>query len=96
MTVQPAFPYSLREINSLPEAQQTAIYRTLLPESIYEYFDIDPVTGVANGHRVVQYRTHQGSRAVEVIVRRDIHDRDPALYQYLIIECINHVQVESR
>ncbi|MEL6268904.1 MAG: hypothetical protein AAFV33_09720 [Chloroflexota bacterium] len=88
-----SFPYSLREISSLPEAERNAIYSTLIAPWVYEQFGIDPATGEANGHRVIQFRAIAGSRAVEIIVRRDIHDRDPVLYLHMTDTFNNQILV---
>lgn len=74
------WPSSIREINALPEPDKHSIYRTLIPDWLYETFDIELETGVARGYPVVRFHCPQGSRAMEVSVRRDAQDRDPVLY----------------
>jgi hypothetical protein len=74
------WPTSIRGINDLPDDDKTAIYRTLLPNWLFENYPIDPVTLVADGHPVVSFRCPKGSRAMEVSVRRGATDVDPMLY----------------
>ncbi|MCU0512655.1 MAG: hypothetical protein MUE40_08790 [Anaerolineae bacterium] len=74
------WPDSIRGINRLPEDQRLAVYTTLLPDEIFIEFGIDPLTHEYNGHPVIQVVAHAGSRAVEIIVRREALDRDPLLY----------------
>jgi hypothetical protein len=76
-------PHSIREINALPDPEKQAIYKLLLPDWIYAMFDIDRDTLTKNGISVVKFRCPNGSRAIEVFVKRDIHDRDPVLYVHM-------------
>lgn len=77
----PYWPTSIREINGLPEAQKSAIYATLLPEWLFERFNIDPETFIGEDqHKAVTFRCPAGSRAVEISVKRHAADRDPVLY----------------
>lgn len=74
------FPDSIRGINKLPEPEKRAIYETLLPDWVFLDFGIDPETHEYLGQNVVNIIGHSGSRAVEVIVRREATDRDPIMY----------------
>ncbi|MBZ0291458.1 MAG: hypothetical protein K8L99_02725, partial [Anaerolineae bacterium] len=73
-------PSSIREINQLPEQEKEAIYRTLLPEWLFTDYSIDRETLTFQGFRVVQFRCPEGSRALEIRVRRQATDMDPMLY----------------
>lgn len=74
----PEYPHSIREINSLPDAEKRAIYQTLIPAWILREYDIDlDITGI---HAQVQYLAPSASRAMELSVRRNPADRDPILY----------------
>lgn len=75
-----AFPDSIRGINKLPEPEKRAIYNSLLPTWIFADYGIDPVTHEYQGHNVVEIIGHSGSRAVEIIVRREAADRDVLMY----------------
>lgn len=74
------WPTTLHELNTFPVEQKEAIYSTLVPDWVFEKYDIDPKTYEAAGHRVIQFRCPQGSRAMEITVRRRATDRDPMLY----------------
>jgi hypothetical protein len=74
------FPPSIREINELPENEKNAIYATLLPDWFFDQYAIDRETFTSNGRKVVQFRSPPGSRAVEIIGKRDPADIDPAVY----------------
>ncbi len=73
-----AWPTSIREINDLPEDEKRPIYRTLLPEWVFEEFDINPASEGRHGH--IRYMYPAGSRAMELSVRNHPADRDPILY----------------
>ncbi|MBZ0277918.1 MAG: hypothetical protein K8I60_17350 [Anaerolineae bacterium] len=81
-TQLPPLPWgnSIREINRRPDDEKHAIYRTLLPDWIYETYGIDTETLSVDGYRVVRFRCPSGSRAIEIAVYRKATDRDPALY----------------
>jgi len=74
------FPSTIREINCLPDAEKTAIYRELLPEWALSDYDIDPVTFYRGDFPAVHFRFPSASRAVEITVKRDARDRDPLMY----------------
>jgi hypothetical protein len=73
-------PSSIREINALSDNEKRSIYKLLLPDWIYTAYDINPDSLTKNGKEVVKFRCPNGSRAVEIFAKRDIYDRDPALY----------------
>jgi hypothetical protein len=60
--------------------EKQAIYATLLPEWLFTSYGIDRDTFTFDGHPVVIFRCPEGTRAVEVIVRRRASDPDPMLY----------------
>lgn len=74
------YPSSVRDINALPYEEKYALYSSLLPDWLFADFGINPQTHVYQGHQVVSVLCPQGSRAVEIIVRREATDRDPILY----------------
>jgi hypothetical protein len=73
-------PSSIREINALADEEKRSIYQLLLPDWIYTIYDISRDTLTKNGKELVKFRCPNGSRAVEIIAKRDIYDRDPILY----------------
>lgn len=87
------WPDSLRGINRLPDQEKEAIYRTILPEWLFDTYQIDPETLAAEGKRVVHFRAPKGSRAVEIIVRRRAEDLDPLLYLNMADNFNNQLQV---
>lgn len=74
------WPSSIRGINNLPEGEKLAIYRTLLPEWLFTDYHIDRETLTYEGKSVIHFRCPQGSRALEITVKRAAADRDPMLY----------------
>jgi hypothetical protein len=75
-----SWPTSIREINDLPDAEKRSIYKTLLPEWLFVSFGMDRERLTIEGQEVVQFRCPQGSRALEISVRRTQNDIDPMLY----------------
>lgn len=73
-------PHSIREINQLSDDEKHSIYKLLLPDWIYSTYNIDRETLTKNGMAIVKFRCPNGSRAVEIIAKRDIRDSDPLLY----------------
>lgn len=74
------WPGSLREINDLPDEEKQAIYRTLLPEWLFNSYGMDRETLRIEGRQVVRFRYPKGSRALEITVQRQPTDIDPMLY----------------
>jgi hypothetical protein len=83
----PDFPASIREINSLPEAEKRAIYQTLIPPWLFDDYQIDPEREGA--YAQVRYMTPPGSRAMELDVRRNPADPDPLMYMNMA-DTFNH------
>jgi hypothetical protein len=81
------YPASIREINSLPEAEKQAIYQTLIPPWIFEAYQIDPTREGA--YAQVRYMTPAGSRAMELDVRHHPADPDPLMYMNMA-DTFNH------
>ncbi len=73
-------PSSIREINSLPDADKHSIYKVLLPDWLFSTYGVDRNTLTADGHNVVKFRCPSGSRALEITAKRRIQDTDPILY----------------
>lgn len=78
------WPSSIREINKLPEAEKHGIYRNLLPDWLSDQdneFDHQPSPPHGNHNdRQIIFRCPQGSRALEISVKRRAVDMDPMLY----------------
>lgn len=70
------FPDSIRGINALPQAKKQSIYRTLIPQWVADGFGIR----LDDDSEQIRYMCPQGSRAVELSVRRSPTDRDPILF----------------
>jgi hypothetical protein len=73
-------PSSIREINGLPEIEKRAIYATLLPHWLFTNYGIDYEKLLSEGSPLVRFRYPNGSRALEIVVRRQKTDTDPMLY----------------
>lgn len=76
------WPNSIRSINDLPEEQKIAIYRTLLPDWLFTKYGIERQTLriAVDNQPIVTFHCPQGSRAMELIVKRRVTDIDPLLY----------------
>jgi hypothetical protein len=74
------WPNSIREINELPEQEKRSIYQTLLPDWLFTSYGMDRQALTIAGQEVVSFRFPKGSRALEISVRRHVHDIDPLLY----------------
>jgi hypothetical protein len=75
-----SLPNSIREINSLREAEKRAIYSRLLPDWLYTAYQMDRETLRISGQEVVKFRYPTGSRALEITVKLRAEDTDPMLY----------------
>lgn len=73
-------PGSIRETNDLPEDQKRVIYQTLLPDWLFTTYRMDRNTLTIDGDEVTNIRCPNGSRAVEISVKRRLSDIDPMLY----------------
>ncbi|MCL4247394.1 MAG: hypothetical protein KJ065_04505 [Anaerolineae bacterium] len=80
MNPDPIFPSSIFSINKLDEAEKVAIYRTLIPDWVFDNYGIDRESLTVGGKSVVRFRCPSGSRALEVSVWRQPGERDPMLY----------------
>lgn len=75
------YPHSIREINQLPEPDKQKIYLSLVPKWVYQEYQINPETHMtAYGKKAIHFRYPQGSRAVELSIRRQARDIDPIFY----------------
>lgn len=74
------WPTSLREVNRLSLEDKKAIYSTLIPEWVFQDFQIDPITHERAGQKVIHFMCPEGSRVLEITVKRYAADRDPVLY----------------
>ncbi|NJL54789.1 hypothetical protein HC928_06040 [bacterium] len=89
------WPNSLREINSLPEQDKLAIYKTLLPDWLSAEYGVNPATlrSPSSQFPVVRFRCPQGSRAAEITVKRDASDFDPLMYLHMADTFNNQILV---
>lgn len=74
------WPDSIRGVNDLSDVDKIAIYKTLLPNWLFDKYGVDSDTLTVDGQPVVQFRCPKGSRAMELSVRRRATDVDPTLY----------------
>lgn len=87
------YPSAIRSINALPQEEKIAIYRDLLPDWLFDTYHIDRETLTVDGHQVVHFRCPQGSRALEVSIRRHPADVDPMFYLHMADNFYNQVTV---
>lgn len=83
------WPDSVRGINDLPADQKHAIYRTLIPDWLFQDYQIDPVTHEYQGQDAVRFVCHKGTRVLELFVHRTPYDRDPIMYMNMA-DTFNH------
>jgi hypothetical protein len=74
------WPDSIRGVNDLPDVDKIAIYKTLLPNWLFDKYGVDCDTLTIDGQTVVHFRCPKGSRAMELSVLRRATDVDPMLY----------------
>lgn len=74
------WPTSIRAINKLPKSEKETIYSELIPQWVFDDFQIDRSTFSREGHRVVHFMHTPGTRALEITVKRHAVDRDPIMY----------------
>ncbi len=75
-------PHSIREINNLPDSDKHGIYRTLLPDWLFERYGINPDIHQSQFHKhpIVSFRCPKGSRSMEITVKRNAADLDAMMY----------------
>jgi hypothetical protein len=78
--VSQSLPDSVRAINRLSDPEKVAIYRQLIPDWLLDDYQIDPVHLTYKGQSVLSLICPNGSRAVELILRRNATDKDPLMY----------------
>ncbi len=76
-------PRSIREINALSDHEKHSIYKMLLPDWLFTNYGVHPEKLSVGGYSVVNFRCPNGSRAVEISVKRRIDDIDPMLYIHM-------------
>ncbi len=74
------WPPSIEAINALDDAAKMSIYRTLIPDWVYERFGVTRDTLSVDGHPVVEMRCPAGSRGLEITIRHQAGARDPLVY----------------
>jgi hypothetical protein len=78
------WPDSIREINDLPLAEKSVIYHSLIPNSVFSMFDIDPRSYIGpNNLPAVHIRAPQGSSAVEISIFCIPGSDEPAIYLHM-------------
>ena len=78
------FPHTIREINSLPDGDKREIFATLVPQWIYEEFQIDRTTISYRGINVLHMMSRPNTRSVEIFLRRELIERDPIMYLHMV------------
>ncbi len=78
------WPDSIRGINQLPTDQKHAIYSTLIPDWLFQDYQINPMTHEHRGHDAVRIVCHQGTRVLELFVERAPFDGDPLMYLNMV------------
>ena len=73
------WPTSIREINSLPDEEKHAIYKTLLPDWLLTQHGVD-FDETGEDQPVIAFRCPRKSRAVEIIAKRHAKDLDRLFY----------------
>lgn len=76
------WPPTLRQINDLPDEQKWSIYRTLVPDRLYQAFGIELADRLSDSKQVI-VRCPPGSGAVELSVYHVPGARDPVLHLHL-------------
>ncbi len=74
-----SWPTSIREINNLPDEEKRSIYAKLLPEWLFSKYGIAPFHP-GSSHNTIRLRCPPNSRALELVVKRDMTDLDAMLY----------------
>lgn len=87
------FPHTIREINELPDAQKWDIYITLIPDWIYQRFNIDRETLTVKGEPVVEIVALKGSRSFEISVYHEMDAAEPSLYAHLADNTMGQLMV---
>jgi hypothetical protein len=78
------WPNSIREINSLDDADKHEIYKALIPNWLFEHYGVESngeeYAPVEESQPIIHFRCPDGTRAMELIVKRRITDIDPMFY----------------
>jgi hypothetical protein len=72
-------PNSIREINKKSDEEKRIIYRRLIPDWLLDEYQIEHDLTYKE-HNVLNLICPEGSRAIELILRREASDKDPLLY----------------
>jgi hypothetical protein len=94
---------SLADLNSLPTAEKEKLYSGLLPQRLFELFDIDPVSfRGADGGRKIDFIAPAGLGLLRLEVRLHPEDRDRVFFLELAFCVISnpdaprfHVDIDS-
>lgn len=87
------WPTSIRGINQLPEDEKLAIYRTLLPDWLFDEYGYDRETLTREGLPVIHFRAPAGTRSLEITVKQNPADIDPMLYLHMVDTFNNQLMV---
>ena len=83
MTDPANLPHSIREINDLPDDDKHKIYRSLLPDWLFDRYGISlegSKSPISHAHPTLTFRCAKGSRSMEITVKRSASDLDPMMY----------------
>lgn len=77
-------PHSIRDINALPDAEKLAIYGSLIPPWIFKEYSINENGIFDLNYPNIKIRCRPGTRAVEIIIKRDPADIDAIMYLNMV------------
>jgi hypothetical protein len=93
LEAQHRWPPSIEAINELPDPDKRAIYRTLIPDWVFERYGVDPITLHIDSHPAVSIRAPRGARAMEITVWHQPDAKDPIIYVNLADTASNQLGV---
>lgn len=78
------FPHTIREINDLSADRKQAIYCQLIPDWVFQRYEIDPISLDRHGEQLVDIHAPPGSRAMEISVYHKHGATDPLVYLNMV------------
>lgn len=86
--------FSLREINRLPAAEKTKIYAALVPDPVFDDYDIDRETRTGrNGEERISIAAPEGLGLVRIDARRSHLDRDSLFFVEIADTPYNQIEL---
>lgn len=79
----PVWPTSIRAINDLPRDQKLAIYRSLIPDWVYEKLGINHIDNTIDGTEVVDIRCPANSSVMELSIYGTSESTERLIYVHL-------------